>query len=231
MKCLLPGLLSLLSFCSAVSAVDLGGSITWNDVCPSFEKLGNSKVVLNDGKIAGGVRKDGSFLLPDIPSGTHLLSVQSHDFIFDQLRIDVINATEPTIEVRPYVPGTPLNPSTAILLPSPITLTARQKLDYFVPHESFNLVGMFQNPMMIMMVLAGVMMLATPYLMKNMDPDAMEDMRASQAKAAQAQNALASGDLKSVFSALMPAEEPPQPSKPAPAATQSKPKGNKGKRR
>lgn len=36
---------------------------------------------------------------------------------------------------------------------------------YYVPPESFNLIGMFKNPMMLMMVFAGVMMLSMPYLM------------------------------------------------------------------
>jgi hypothetical protein len=80
------------------------------------------------------------------------------------LRID-INPTDPLPEVHPYVLGTPFNPVSPIILPYPITLIARSKNSYFVPRESFNVVGMFQNPMMLIMVFTGVMMFAMPYIM------------------------------------------------------------------
>jgi hypothetical protein len=80
------------------------------------------------------------------------------------LRID-INPTDSLPEVHPYVLGTPFNPVSPIILPYPITLIARSKNSYFVPRESFNVVGMFQNPMMLIMVFTGVMMFAMPYIM------------------------------------------------------------------
>lgn len=81
----------------------------------------------------------------------------------NQLRIDVEEAT-PSPIIRPYVAGTPLNPPSTVLLTHPIVLTAREKHTYFSPPESFNLVTMFSNPMMLLMVGGGVMMLAMPYL-------------------------------------------------------------------
>lgn len=68
-------------------------------------------------------------------------------------------------EVRPYVPGTPLDPPTAVLLPYPVKLAAKQKNVYFTPPESFNLAAMLSNPMILLMVFGGGMMLAMPYLM------------------------------------------------------------------
>jgi hypothetical protein len=41
----------------------------------------------------------------------------------------------------------------------------REKSVYFVPPETFNLVAMMSNPMMLLMVVGGGMMLAMPYLM------------------------------------------------------------------
>ena len=117
---------------------------------------------------------------PDVPDGTYVLSLISHDYFFDQvrfylydralahippffkLRLDVKNSIS---EVRPYVPGTPLNPPSSVLLPYPIVLIPREKSVYFVPPETFNLVTMMSNPMMLLMVLGGGMMLAMPYLM------------------------------------------------------------------
>ena len=116
---------------------------------------------------------------PGVPNGTYILSLISHDYFFNQvsfylndrfpaltyifqLRLDVKNST---VEVRLYTPGTPLNPPSPVPLPYPIVLIPREKSVYFVPPETFNLVGMMSNPMMLLMVLGGGMMLAMPYLM------------------------------------------------------------------
>ena len=78
------------------------------------------------------------------------------------MRLDVKNFTA---EVRLYVPGTPLNPPSPVILPYPIALIPREKSVYFVPPETFNLVAMMSNPMMLLMVVGGGMMLVMPYLM------------------------------------------------------------------
>ena len=117
---------------------------------------------------------------PGVPDGTYVLSLISHDYFFNQvsfylndrfsalayilfqLRLDVKNSTA---EVRLYVPGTPLDPLSPVLLPYPIVLIPREKSVYFVPPEAFSLVAMMSNPMMLLMVFGGGMMLAMPYLM------------------------------------------------------------------
>ena len=90
-----------------------------------------------------------------------VFSLDLHLILF-QLRLDVKNSTA---EVRLYIPGTPLDPPSPVLLPYPIVLIPREKSVYFVPPETFNLVAMMSNPMMLLMVVGGGMMLAMPYLM------------------------------------------------------------------
>ncbi|KAF4572755.1 hypothetical protein EYR40_004163 [Pleurotus pulmonarius] len=224
--------LLLLGWLRIVVAFSVKGDILWNDICPGPEKLGRSKVVLDEGQYYGGIQQDGKFTIPDVPAGTYVLSVLTHDFVFDQLRVDILNTTPPAVEVHPYIPGTPLNPPSSVILPHPISLVARQKHDYFVAHESFSLLAMFKNPMMMIMLVTAVMAIGTPYLMKNMDPEALEEMRASQAKIASAQSAFATGDFKSSISALM-SDEPAAVPQPQPKAVpaQNKSRSNKNKRR
>lgn len=83
--------------------------------------------------------------------------------IHSQLRVDILDESSQP-EIRPYTPGTPLNPPSTIALRYPITLTPRGKNEYFIPPQSFDLKGMFSNPMMLMMVFGGGMMLALPYI-------------------------------------------------------------------
>ncbi|ESK98375.1 secreted salivary protein [Moniliophthora roreri MCA 2997] len=223
-------LLVLLTFASLIltgNALDVQGRIIWNSACSVYKDLGKTRVVLDNGKFGGGVTQEGAFSIPNVSTGTYILSVLAHDHGFEQLRVDVLD--ESNVEVRPYVPGTPLNPASTILLPYPITLSAKQKFNYFVPPESFNIMGMLGSPMMLMMLFAGGMVLAMPYLMKNMDPEALEDMKEQQAKMAKMQSAMASGDFKSGFSALMSGfEEPSQAgAKAQPATGNTKKKSTK----
>ncbi|KAF9068040.1 hypothetical protein BDP27DRAFT_1422278 [Rhodocollybia butyracea] len=218
-------------------AVDVKGRISWNDVCREYSELGRSRAVLDDEKFSGGILKDGTFIIPNVPSGTYLLSVISHDYLFDQLRIDVTESEEtPTVEARPYIPGTPMNPPSTVLLTYPLKLSARQKFDYFVPRESFNIMGMLKSPMILMMIFAGGMVLGMPYLMKNMGPESLEELRKEQAKMSHAQSALQNGDFRSGMSALMEAvsgqDQPSsQPSPQAPRTQPATKSRGKGKRR
>jgi len=59
---------------------------------------------------------------------------------------------------------------------------------------------MFQNPMMLIMVFGGLMMLAMPYIMKNMDPELLQEAQQNQARV---QNALQSGASKSSVPAVV----------------------------
>ncbi|KAF8649903.1 hypothetical protein AX16_005662 [Volvariella volvacea WC 439] len=222
--------LRLLVFFSAltsltVSCLEIQGAIQWNSVCRDASELGPAKAVLDHGIYHGSVAKDGQFTIPNVPRGTFILSVQSHDFVFDQLRVDVGNAS---VVVRPYLPGTPLDPPSSVQLPHPIVLSAKQRYNYFVPQEHFSVASMLKNPMMILMIVAGGMVLAMPYLMKNIDPEALEEFKEQQAKIAGVQNAMASGNLRAGFSTLMDAaEEAAQSGKKAPQT----PKNKGGKKR
>lgn len=216
-----------------VLATDLQGRIDFNDVCPGIGQLGHSQVSLDNGRMKGSIMRDGTFTIPDVPAGTYVLSVVSPHYSFDQLRIDVLDS-ETTLEVRPYVAGTPLNAPSTILLSYPITMVPRQKHVYFMPPDSFNLMAMFSNPMMLLMVFGGIMVFAMPYIMKNLDPEALEEMKGQYAKAGKLQNAVTSGVSKSEISPA-DAEEPSSPSIPHSAGkipSSTRPKGtNRNKKR
>ncbi|KJA26169.1 hypothetical protein HYPSUDRAFT_355403 [Hypholoma sublateritium FD-334 SS-4] len=199
-------LLQILSCAILAFTFNVRGKIVWNDVCPNATTLGNGKATIDNSILSGSIKRDGTFVIPGVPDGTHILSIISHDYAFDQLRIDV-NDSLSSVEVRPFVPGTPMQPPSSILLPYPAVLTPRDRYVYFVPPESFNLAGMLSNPMMLLMVGGAGMMLAMPYLIKNMDPEALEEFKEQQAKLGGIQNAFQSGEIKSGINAIMAATE------------------------
>ncbi|KAI0053297.1 hypothetical protein FA95DRAFT_1600955 [Auriscalpium vulgare] len=189
---------------AAALAVNVHGVVQWNDHCRSYAELGHAVVVLDNGVASGSITRDGR---PDVEPGVYVASVNSHDHQFDNLRIDVLPEPDALPEVRPYAVGTPLNPPSPYKLGYPIKLTPRKRSEYFVPHEAFNVMGMFQSPMVLMMGFAGIMVLGMPYLMKHMDPETMEDFKETQAKLARFQSSMQTGDLKSSIQALAGTDE------------------------
>jgi len=160
--------------------------------------------------------------------------VLTHDFVFEKIRVD-ISESEPIPGVKSYVFGTPLTSHASVKLPYPVVLVPRHRNNYFMPRESFNLLGMFQNPMMMIMVLTGVMMIGMPYILKNLDPQTLEELQGRQAKVASIQNSMQSGDFKSGLSALLAADEDPKTasvtSRPSSSAIPQQRKTGKGNRR
>jgi len=211
---------SLTCLLAAAASFELQGRVIWNDACKDYSTLGHSKVFLDDGRYHGSIRKDGAFEIPDVAPGSYVLSVNAHDHVFDSLRVDV---PPPTVDdaipdVRPYVPGTPHSPPSIVSLSYPITLIPRQQNIYFVEHQAFNALGMLQNPMMLLMIGAGVLMVGMPYILKNLDPEMAKEVGQRQANFANIQSSLQSGDLRGGFSSLLAMSEPdPSPETPGPA--------------
>ncbi|KAH7883752.1 hypothetical protein F5I97DRAFT_1938425 [Phlebopus sp. FC_14] len=194
-----------------VACLDLDGCIQWNEICPNYQALGPARVLLDTGRYSARVTRSGNFSIPDVGAGTYILSVLSHDYAFEQMRVDVSNSS-PTPEIKSYIVGTPLM-SPSVVLSYPVVFTPRHKNNYFQPRESFNLLGMFRNPMMMIMVLTGVLVVGMPYIMKNLDPQTLEELQGQQAKVASLQNSVPNGSLTSGLSPLLAAEEESKPLK------------------
>jgi ER membrane protein complex subunit 7 len=100
------------------------------------------------------------------------LSRLQDKFIFlilsHQLRIDILDdkEQEQPVSVHPYILGTPFDSSLNLTLPyPPLLLVPRVKLDYFAQPESFSVLAMLRNPLVLMMVVMLPMSFAMPYLM------------------------------------------------------------------
>ncbi|KAG8817971.1 hypothetical protein FRC17_011017 [Serendipita sp. 399] len=172
-----------------------------------------TKVVLDDGgSLTSAVTRNGHFHItishftrandessPHVPPGTYILQVLSPQHYFDQLRIDILPSSD-LPEVRPYLPGTPLDPPATVTLPYPLLLIPRHHLQFFTPEESFDLMGMLRSPMVIMMAATGLLVFAVPYLMKNLDPDMLKEVQETQQKMAKLQDNM---DLSSGLTNLL----------------------------
>ena len=77
------------------------------------------------------------------------------------------------IQIRPAPPGTPFHPINSPhlqqqlfpLLPYPIVLNPRGQKIYVVAEKGFDIIEMFKNPMMMMMLIAGAMIFFLPKML------------------------------------------------------------------
>lgn len=90
-----------------------------------------------------------------------------------------VSAENNTISVIEYkYPGAP-----RVAASYPIVLNALAPIQYEVQKPPFSLWGMIMaNPMMLMMLFSLVMVVGMPYLMQNMSPEELEEIKRQSAK-------------------------------------------------
>jgi len=181
------------------------------------------------------VSHDGGFVFRDVAPGTYTIDVLAPDHVFPQYRVDVLPPGEsvipweiheiatispaptpssspspPDINVYPIPPGTPhLHNPRLPLLSYPIKFQAAHRRSYEIPKQSFDIIGMFSNPMMLMMLFTGIMMFAMPKLMENMDPELVKEVKEKQDRMFSAQSRLTEGGAGGLSSLLAEATSKP----------------------
>ncbi|KAL7412379.1 hypothetical protein BDY24DRAFT_392721 [Mrakia frigida] len=181
-----------LSLSSAASAALLEGSIVFNQYLPDISSIQPStSISLDHGAKHAYVLRDGSFRFSDVEPGLHTLQVLSASHSFQDLVITIPPASPPTTSSEaspssppPFVaihapsavlPFDPLSPPSVGSLPYPLQLVPLGKLNFYTEQGSFQIFTMLKSPMILMMMASGVMMLALPWLLKNMDPEALTE--------------------------------------------------------
>lgn len=169
-------LLNIACLCGISVAVNIHGTIK----LPDENLLNSTRITLTGDNTRLGTYStstDGSFTFYDVQPGVHLLDVQSTTYMFSQVKIQVpeeYNTDEALKCIEYYYPGAP---KIALDCSSSIQLYAHAKYDYFEPRPKFSIFGLFKNPMMLMMLVSGGLMLLMPKMMEGMDDEQREQMR------------------------------------------------------
>jgi hypothetical protein len=148
------------------------------------QSLSNIKVSMNGAEYITYTRYDGSFTFYGVPDGIYSLDVLSVDIFFPSAKLKITSTHnsdhssgsvfEPNINVVEYkYPGSPRIASTY-----PILLRAIAPLGYFQPKPTFSLLGMLMaNPMMVIMLVVGG---GVVFMMSNIDPEVMKELKEQQ---------------------------------------------------
>ena len=172
----------LLAACVARCGADeleLGGAIESHPVEGTVRLRGagaslpTTEVVLNGGEYRTYTRPDGGFVFHDVEPGVYLLDVLSVDYIFSQVKLNLPKAGGEAIRCLEYrYPGAAKQP-----MAYPLELAAHVKQQYFEVRETPGLHTLFRNPMMLMLLFTGAVVVLMPKMMDNMDPEEMKKMQ------------------------------------------------------
>jgi hypothetical protein len=136
-----------------------------------------ARILLNHGEFATYSGVDGSFSIPNVPPGIHVLDVHSHVYHFSQVKIMFPEDAMESPKCLEYAyPGAKKNP-----IDHPLVLSAIATYDYFEVRRGFSIFSLLRNPMVIMMLFSVVLMYFLPTMMENMEPEERERMKQQMA--------------------------------------------------
>ena len=145
-------------------------------------------------KVRTTPKKDGTFALLDVPPGDHKLQIVAIGFSFPPIVVSVDGENDGEVVMRysedmstilPKVKmpekTTKKNEENAKMVDR-VVVAPVSKVDYFEPSNRVTLLGLFKNPMVLMVLMTVVMAVAVPSLIRNMDPEALEELKKEMGK-------------------------------------------------
>ena len=182
------------------------GFIPLESVIPPLESAAEVKITLtvSGGSGAQKVRttpkKDGTFTLLDVPPGDHELKIVAIGFSFPPIFVSVDGENDGEVVARYSEDMSTILPKVKMPEKTIQTTTTKKndeenakmvdrvviapvsKVDYFEPSNRVTLLGLLKNPMVLMVLMTVLMAVAVPSLIRNMDPEALEELKKEMGK-------------------------------------------------
>ncbi|KAJ1340661.1 hypothetical protein BSLG_004755 [Batrachochytrium salamandrivorans] len=159
---------------STVFAASLKGQLATNVVMQDLDDLpAGTKVVINHGEYVSYLTEGGEFYFPNIRDGSHLLQVLCRQYDFNKIRLDVTGKT-----VRASITET--GKGWAVhgkFVDTPLFLEPLGSFNFFKARESFNIMSLFANPMLLMSGGTMLLFFLLPKLQAGIDRDAVEEYK------------------------------------------------------
>ncbi|KAL7640016.1 UNVERIFIED_CONTAM: hypothetical protein RMT77_009430 [Armadillidium vulgare] len=125
---------------------------------PDQEWFGNTHVYTSSGQL-GFLRENGSFVINNVPAGSHVLQVMNPTFLFESARIEITVKGKIRARVVNHI-----QPSKVELVSYPLRLNSLGSLRYFHQREQWRVTDFLLNPMVLMTILPLLLMMIVPRL-------------------------------------------------------------------
>ncbi|CAL4123214.1 unnamed protein product [Meganyctiphanes norvegica] len=137
----------------------------------SWEWFAGTKVFTNSGHY-GFLREDGSFVINNVPWGSHVVQVMNPTFVYEPVRVDINSKGKMRARAVNNI-----QPSQVVQVPYPLRLKTVGGNRYFLQREQWRITDIFMNPMVLMTVLPLALMMLLPRLN---DPETRKEMESMQ---------------------------------------------------
>lgn len=104
----------------------------------------HTRIFVNGGEYVGFVRSDGTFVVSNIPSGSHLIEVHSPNHVFERARVEISSKSKGKMRARKV---DNVQPSKVEAIPYPLRFKAKDRAQYFEKREQWKLTDALANPM------------------------------------------------------------------------------------
>ncbi|XP_044265216.1 ER membrane protein complex subunit 7 homolog [Tribolium madens] len=129
----------------------------------------NTRIHVNGGELIGFVKKDGSFVVHNVPSGSYVVEVLNPEYTFEPVRVEINSKGKYRARKVNYI-----QPTQIIQVPYPLKMKALAKTRYFQMREQWRITDFIFNPMVLMMVLPLVLVMLLPKMMN--DPETKKEI-------------------------------------------------------
>jgi hypothetical protein len=137
--------------------------------------IAETVVVVDGGKYRGFLKSNGGFIINRVPPGSYLVEVVSPNHVFEPARVDISSKTGKIRARKANI----LRPTQVLHLPYPLRFKAEEQAQFFEKRESWSMLSMLKNPMILLLVAPVILMLIVPKLMKSVDPEYQKEMQDS----------------------------------------------------
>lgn len=146
-------------------------SLQHDDSIATRMSLMKTRVLFNHGQYISYPKEDGSFTVENIPSGSYVVEITHPKFIYEPVRVDISSKGGIRARRVNYVQHNLVQTVDYPLKLRPVSLH-----NYFMPRETWRIMDLLLNPMVVMMIVPLVIIWLLP---KMMNPQEVQSQRES----------------------------------------------------
>ncbi|XP_050312837.1 ER membrane protein complex subunit 7 homolog [Anthonomus grandis grandis] len=132
-----------------------------------------TRVHVNGGEFIGFVKRDGSFVVHNVPSGSYIVEVLNPEYTFEPVRVEINSKGKFRARKVNHI-----QTSLVVQVPYPLKIKALGKTRYFQVREQWRVTDFLFNPMVMMMLFPVLLIMVLPKLMN--DPETKKDLEEIQ---------------------------------------------------
>lgn len=133
----------------------------------------NTRIHVNGGEFLGFLKKDGSFSVPNLPSGSYIVEILNPEYSFEPVRVEINQKGKFRARKVNHI-----QTSLVVSIPYPLKLKALGRTRYFQQREQWRVTDFLFNPMVLMMVVPLIVIMILPKMMN--DPETKKEMEQMQ---------------------------------------------------